>query len=251
MLLYISLSDKYSCVPVFRIREDTLMSHVNYFQNENPLSKLRSKASKYARTKMYNTFIALADTTDVTSILDMGVSPEHTSPEANFLEKLYPYTQNITMSSIEDAKNLEQVFVGATFVQYNGGAFPFESKQFDICFSSAVLEHVGDRDRQAFFISECIRVAKKVYLTTPNRFFPIEMHTMLPLIHWLPQSLHQRLLSLLKMEHWSKTENLNLLTKKTLYSLIPEQYKGQCKIYYNRFLGIASNLVIVIDNTMF
>ena len=36
-------------------------------------------------------------------------------------------------------------------------------------------------------IAECSRVAKRmVFLTTPNRWFPIEVHTALPLIHWLP-----------------------------------------------------------------
>jgi len=198
---------------------------------------------------MYNKFFTLTQPVENSLILDMGVSPEYLSPEANFLEKLYPYTKNITMSSIEDAKNLEQVFKGAKFVQYNGGEFPFEDKQFDICFSSAVLEHVGERDSQAFFISECIRVAKKVYLTTPNRYFPIEMHTMLPLIHLLPQPTHQKLLRLLKMEHWSKIENLNLMTKKELFSLLPEQYIKKSEIHFNRLLGIASNLIMVVDDS--
>jgi len=225
------------------------MSYVEYFQTKNPLSKLRSKVSHRARVKMYSKFVDLVNPTEASKILDMGVSPDHLSPEANFFEKLYPYVHNITMSSVEDAKNLEQVFPGSTFVQYRGeGRFPFEDKQFDICFSSAVLEHVGNSEKQACFIAECIRVSNKVYLTTPNKYFPVEMHTMLPLIHLLPQHIHQSFLRLLRMEHWSKTENLNLLTAKKLLSLVPASHQKSANIYYHRLLGFRSNLILVVES---
>src|SRR5258708_4616087 len=31
------------------------------------------------------------------------------------------------------------------------------------------------------------RVAGKVFVTTPNRWFPLDPHTLLPLVHWLPR----------------------------------------------------------------
>ena len=39
---------------------------------------------------------------------------------------------------------------------------------------------------------ELARVARRVFLTTPNRFFPLEVHTLLPFAHWLPPSLRER-----------------------------------------------------------
>ena len=36
--------------------------------------------------------------------------------------------------------------------------------------------------------AEALRVGRRVFLTTPNRWFPIEVHTRLPLVHWLPEA---------------------------------------------------------------
>ena len=55
-------------------------------------------------------------------------------------------------------------------------------------FSNAVVEHLEDRERQRSFASEAARVGRRVFLATPNRRFPVEVHTRLPLVHWLPPS---------------------------------------------------------------
>ena len=61
-------------------------------------------------------------------------------------------------------------------------------------FSNAVIEHVGGRERQRQLVSEAIRVGRRVFITTPNRRFPVEVHTRLPLVHWLPDAIsHRRL----------------------------------------------------------
>jgi hypothetical protein len=55
-----------------------------------------------------------------------------------------------------------------------------------------VIEHVGDRDRQQAFVHEALRVGDRVFLTTPNRWFPVEVHTRLPFVHWLPDRVAHR-----------------------------------------------------------
>ena len=222
----------------------------DYFQLNNPLTKLKSKVSHKARIKMYNNFASLTNPTEKDKVLDIGVTPDTSLPESNYFEKMYPYTQNITMSTVEDASNLEQIFIGAEFIQTKAGTdFPFADKQFDILFCAAVLEHVGDENAQKFFINECVRVAKKIYMTTPNKMFPVEFHTYLPLIHYLPQKTHQKILKLLKMDFWAETENLNLLTRRKLCAMIPDTVLDRTKIYYNRLLGIVANLILFIDNS--
>ena len=65
--------------------------------------------------------------------------------------------------------------------------------QFDLGFSNAVVEHVaGGRDGQRLFVHELCRVADRVFVTTPNRFFPLEVHTLLPFAHWLPPGARDR-----------------------------------------------------------
>ena len=221
----------------------------DYFQLNNPLTKLKSIVSHKARIKMYKHFISLMKPSENDKLIDMGVTPDTTLIESNFFEKMYPFTQNITMSTIEDASNLEKIFNGAKFVKcYPGKKFPFTDKQFDILFCSAVLEHVGDDDEQKFFIHECLRIAKNIYLTTPNKLFPIEFHTYLPFIHYLPQHIHQKILLFLKMDFWADTKNLNLLTRRKLYSMIPSNVKKNTKLYYNRLLGFATNIILVIND---
>jgi SAM-dependent methyltransferase len=174
-------------------------------------------------------------------VLDVGVTPDDSLKESNFFELLYPYRDRITASSIEDASNLTDRFPGVTFVRTDGLHLPFPDSYFDIGFSSAVIEHVGDANHQREFISELLRVAKRVYVLTPNRWFPIELHTMLPLVHWLPQARHQRLLSSLGLEFWARTENLNLLSARDLRALFPSRIP--VRIMSLRTFGWPSNLI--------
>ena len=82
---------------------------------------------------------------------------------------------------------------------------------FDVVHSSAVLEHVGSSENQKQFIAELVRVAKRaVFLTTPNRWFPVEFHSVLPLVHWLPKPWFRSLLSRTSYRFFALEENLNL-----------------------------------------
>jgi hypothetical protein len=72
---------------------------------------------------------------------------------------------------------------------------------------------VGSVERQTRFIAECGRVASRaVFLTTPNRWFPVEFHTVLPLVHWLPKQAFRGLMRRAGREFFAAEENLNLMT---------------------------------------
>ena len=75
-----------------------------------------------------------------------------------------------------------------------GEPLPFRDGEFDVVFSNAVVEHVGSRTAQAAFVGELCRVGKSFFITTPNRWFPVEHHTGLPLLHYLPASVFRSLL---------------------------------------------------------
>jgi len=101
---------------------------------------------------------------------------------------------------------------------------------------------VGDRASQKNFVNEMLRVSKRFFITTPNKAFPIEVHTFLPFIHWLPQNLHQAILRILGMKFWSQTENLNLLSERSLLQFFDGLQHIQLKKNY--LLGLPSNLII-------
>ena len=76
-----------------------------------------------------------------------------------------------------------------------------------------MIEHVGSYSEQKKFIKECYRITKKdIFITTPYRFFPIEMHTKLPLIHFLPKKIFRKIISFFGDDFFSLEKNLNLLS---------------------------------------
>jgi len=87
---------------------------------------------------------------------------------------------------------MEKEYKGLKFKQGNALSTPFADNSFELVFSSAVIEHVGSLENQNQFIKELVRISKKyVFITTPNRYYPIEFHTILPIIHWLPKKIHR------------------------------------------------------------
>lgn len=112
------------------------------------------------------------------SALDVGVSAESAEglPALNYFLKNYRNApETYTGIGIQNLTGMEDLFPGKRFVQYPGGKFPFSDKQFDWVFSNAVIEHVGDA--RLLFLNEMMRVADKVFFTTPNKYFPVESHT--------------------------------------------------------------------------
>jgi len=128
------------------------------------------------------------------TVIDVGVTPDETLVDSNAFEQFYPYTDRITATSFEDASGLEKIFPGLTFVQTSGTTLPFADGTFTFAYSSAVLEHVGDFAAQQAFVREVMRVADAFFIAVPNRWFPLELHTFLPVIHWLPKRWHRAIL---------------------------------------------------------
>lgn len=135
-----------------------------------------------------------------TTVLDVGVDEVgfgETGGQAgcathNFFEELYPWPERITAVGLHEGRGFRRRYPTIPYVQADACALPFADGAFDVCFSNAVIEHVGDRGRQRQAVAEALRVAARVFLTTPNRWFPIEVHTRLPFVHWLPDGAARR-----------------------------------------------------------
>lgn len=87
-----------------------------------------------------------------------------------------------------------------SFVLCDGRALPFKAGAADMVFSNAVVEHVGGKEDQIRFVAEHARVGRIWVTTTPNRWFPVESHTLAMFRHWssswrLRQDAFTRLLS--------------------------------------------------------
>lgn len=204
------------------------------------------RLAQKARNDIYDVFVRELRPGETTSILDVGVSVvEHAPAESNILERRHPYPGKITMLGIHEGAFLERQYPGTKYIRSDPGKpFPFADGQFDICYCNAVIEHVGDEDERRRFLRELLRVGRRVFLTTPNRWYPVDFHKMLPLIHWLPQDWYRAILRATGDRFYSQKANLDLLSRRSLERLLRET-GVPFKIVPYRFLGLVSNLLAV------
>lgn len=164
------------------------------------------------REEIFARLNSRVDFSSLSSVLDVGVTADRIRQNSNFFEALYPNKAQITALSDQDASWMEEIYPGLKFVRGDGRNMPFGEKEFDLVFSSAVIEHVGGLENQRRFLFECCRVSKRyVFVTTPNRWHPVEFHTVLPFIHWLPKKAHRGVLRFLGK--FSRNRYINDLAK--------------------------------------
>ena len=132
-----------------------------------------------------------------------------------------------------DARNLQQ----------------FEDNSFDIAFSNSVIEHVGGWEDQRMMADEMLRVGKRLYLQTPNRYFLVEPHFLFPMFQFFPigwriflvrnfnLGWYKRLPDRQQAE--KKCRSIRLLTKTELKKLFPS-----ASIHTERFFGLAKSFVV-------
>ncbi len=92
-----------------------------------------------------------------------------------------------------------------------------------------------------------MRISKKfVFIQTPNRFYPIDFHTLLPFIHWLPKKYHRKILRYFGMKFYSLESNLNLLSVKEIKKICKFLNLKDFKIIRYKLFFMTSNLILVI-----
>lgn len=179
---------------------------------------LAQRVAIFARRRMFKHFLSVMRPAREARILDFGVS-EDIAEESNVLERLYEYPENITCLGIGDGTQLRRVFPDVNYVSIiPNQRLPFDDCQFDIATSNAVFEHLGSDANRHEALHEMLRVAKRVYITVPNALFPIEHHSGVPLLHFMP-SIFRATLRSSRLDYWTHPENLDFITKRRLIAL--------------------------------
>jgi hypothetical protein len=178
--------------------------------------------SARSRRRKLELFLKTMQPTAETTVVDVGVSDGGYGADAlgtaNFFEALYPWPERIVAVSTQYLAVFQQAFPKVAAVRADGRALPFPDDHFDIGFSNAVVEHLPDLDSQRAFVAELCRVSRRVFLTTPNRRFPLDTHTLVPLAHWLSDGRRDAV-----YRHLGRDEGLGLrlLTPGALLALFP------------------------------
>ena len=180
-------------------------------------------------------------------ILDVGTTPS-LDPHENFLVRKYPFKNNITCLSNFSCEILKKKYPEINLLIGDARCIDLDDNSFEIVHSNATIEHVGSYENQLLFIKECYRVSKKyIFITTPNRYFPIDFHTKIPLLNILPKTFFRYVLKLCGDKFFSKEENLNLMCKNEIIKIVNNLKIKNYTIYENKIFGLTANFLLIIE----
>ena len=143
-------------------------------------------------------------------------------------------TKNSNLKSIKgDACNLAQ----------------FKDQEFDVVFSNSVIEHLFSMENQKKMADEVMRVGKYYYVQTPNYYFPIEPHWLVPFFHYFPVKTRVYLTRNFSLGNYEKSateedairrvDEIKLLTEMKMKRLFPD---GQ--VYREVLLGLVKSITM-------
>lgn len=108
----------------------------------------------------------------------------------------------------------------------------FRDDEFDLVFSNSVIEHLGLFRDQMLMAREIRRVGRRFFVQTPNRFFPLEPHSLLPFFQFLPRRTAAALVGARRIgwipqaanraDALVEAESLRLLDRRELELLFPD-----------------------------
>lgn len=179
-----------------------------------------------ARDRIYADFMRLCRPGPEDTVLDVGIS-DVVGDAANVLERRYPWPERITAAGLGAAREFQAAFPRVSYRRIEANRpLPFPDGAFGIATCNAVLEHVGSEENQRRFVSELLRVGRRVFLTVPHRYFPVEHHTAIPFLHWTDAGFGLAC-RVLGKQSWARAENLILMSRKRLRAVCPPGVRAE------------------------
>lgn len=126
---------------------------------------------------------------------------------------------------------------------YDGKRLPLEDGEADYVICNSVIEHVP-LDQRASLADEVRRVGKHYFVQTPSPAFPLELHFLLPFVHWLPRRIGREIVVvspfnlLARIDVKQYFDDTRLLPEAELQGHFPD-----AEIRVERFFGIPKSLI--------
>ena len=219
----------------------------NFWINIKFLNPFFIKFLKSNRIKFFNYFKKKVYFDEFSEVLDIGtVNLEH--KHENVFVNNYDFKSKLTCLSNQELTIIKKKFPEINTIFGDARNMNIKDDSFDVVHSNATLEHVGDFNNQIRFVKECIRVSKKfVFIQTPNKNYPLEFHTKIPFIHYLPCKIYKKILRAIGLDFFADVNNLNLLTKRKIIEIMKILNVRKFEIIEHRFLGLVSNLILIVN----
>jgi len=182
---------------------------------------------------------------NINSVLDIGTTNDTENESSNIIIRNIKGVQSL--NSISDQRITSSYFkkrlkksITATFTKNELNSF-----SSDLVISNATIEHVGSFNNQKKMMKNMIQLSKKmIVIITPNRFHPIEFHTKIPFLHWLPKKIHRKILKLINLSQYEKEDYLNLLSINDFQKLAKNENIEYNFKYINLFF-FKSNIIFI------
>jgi len=187
-------------------------------------TRVASPLAARARAKRHERFFGLTGARPGMRVVDLGSGPLG----------LRAFAPDLDVTGVD---RLPKPEYPGPFVQADVTArLPFADGEFDLAYSSSLVEHLPPAARPAF-AAEVARVARGWYVQTPAFFFPLEPHALLPFAHWLPPTVRRPYWRLGVAGDW---EDVALLRRRELEGLFPGG-----RVHAERLLGLAKSWISV------
>lgn len=190
-------------------------------------TRIAEPISARARARRRELFRRLVAPEPGERLVDVGCGPAGAGPAA--------FEPELEVTGVDAAHRPDWSASGHRFVQADARVLPFGDREFDIAYSNSVIEHLEPADRPRF-AREVRRVAKRWFVQTPARGFPVEPHVLLPFFQHLPLGARRRLWRF-GASH-DEFQDIRLLDAHELRALFPGSV-----IVRERFMGITKSLI--------
>lgn len=120
-------------------------------------------------------------------------------------------------------------------------ALPFRDNSFDAVSIISVIEHLQNKLAAIREAHRVLRPRGIMILQVPNRYFPIELHTGLPLLYYVPRRFRHWLLRKMGYEHVADVINIEIPSKNWLIKAI--ESTGDYEIHISKVI-YPSDLIL-------
>jgi hypothetical protein len=217
-----------------------------------PAGSILEKILTRQRRRLFDAFMDFKKSTPDGTILKVGAMPAVTLEGADYLTEWIDPASRSQITSCRIASpscSISAHSNGAhSYRKVDSRQLPYADGEFDWVFCNETIEHAGSFERQYELLKELMRVSRKgIFVTTSNRWYPMEFNSARPLLHWLPDPAWRRILKLSGKGKWASESALNLLDAeglKKLTSLLPAKPVGE--IGHIRFMGLKAHFFLQI-----